>query len=102
MRRVIDSVREEVADRCRDLRSMGLKGEVARVEEMYLGVGNVVSERLGPLRQEEGIVLSPYGGIRTRRPIAFSVASKRQQIPVASCGVLRIGKATHLSMITRK
>jgi hypothetical protein len=60
LRRVLDSVREEVVDHCRDLRRMCLKGEVARVEEMDLCVGNVASERLSTLREEEGIVLSPY------------------------------------------
>jgi hypothetical protein len=33
---------------------------VARVEEMDHRAGNVASERLGPCRQEEGIVLSPH------------------------------------------
>src|SRR6266481_7142540 len=60
LRRVLDSVREEVADHCRDLRSMGLEGEVARVEEMDHRAGNIASESLGPLRQKEGIVLSPH------------------------------------------
>ena len=45
-------MREEVADHCRDLRSMSLEGEVARVEEMYHRAGNVASERLGTPRQE--------------------------------------------------
>ena len=61
MRRVLDSVREEVADHCSDLRSMSLEGEVARVEEMDHRAGNVAFERLGTTRQKEGIVLSPDG-----------------------------------------
>jgi hypothetical protein len=46
LRWVLDSVREEVMDHCRDLRRMCLKGEVARVEEMDRRVGNVASECL--------------------------------------------------------
>src|SRR4029077_16186304 len=38
---------------------MSLEREVARIEEMDRRTGNVASERLGTLRQEEGIVLSP-------------------------------------------
>ena len=53
-------MREEVADRCRDLCSMGLEGEVARVEEMDHRAGNVAPERLRTLRQEKGVVLSPH------------------------------------------
>jgi hypothetical protein len=38
---------------------MSLEREVARVEELDRRTGNVASERLGSLGQEEGIVLSP-------------------------------------------
>src|SRR6266481_9777444 len=40
---------------------MSFKREVARVEEMDHRTWNVASERLGTPREEEGIVLSPYG-----------------------------------------
>ena len=39
---------------------MSLKREVASVEEINSRAGNVASERLGTLRHEERIVLSPY------------------------------------------
>jgi|SRR4029453_11303560 hypothetical protein len=45
---------------------------------------------------------SRSGGTRTRRAIGFSHASKRQLMPVASCGAPRIGRATCLSTITRR
>jgi hypothetical protein len=38
---------------------MGLEREVARLEEMDDGAGNVARERFSAARQEEGIVLSP-------------------------------------------
>ena len=38
---------------------MGLEREVARVEEMDCGTGNIAPERLGTARQEKRIVLSP-------------------------------------------
>jgi hypothetical protein len=53
-------VRKEVTDHCPDLLRMSLKREVARIKEMDRRTGNVASERLGTLRQEEGIVLSPH------------------------------------------
>src|SRR2546427_5623138 len=59
IRRVVDSACEEVADHCRDLLRMGLKREVARIEEMDYGAGNIAPERLSTARQEKGIVLSP-------------------------------------------
>ena len=40
---------------------MGIGCEVSRVEETNRRAGNVASERLGALRQKEGIVLSKYG-----------------------------------------
>ena len=52
---------EEIADGRRDLISVCLQREVARVEEANHRTGNVVLERLGPSRQEERIVLAPYG-----------------------------------------
>src|SRR5467141_3395110 len=59
-RRVVHSPREEVADRGRDLRRVGLEREVARVEETDSRTGNIASERLGTARQKEGIILSPH------------------------------------------
>src|SRR3989442_13158181 len=59
-RRVVESACEEVADRGRDLRGVGLEREVARVEEMDSRTGNIASERLGTARQKEGIILSPH------------------------------------------
>ena len=50
---------EEAADHCRDLFRMGLEREVARVEEMNYGIGNIAPERLSTPRQEKRIVLSP-------------------------------------------
>ena len=50
---------EEVVDSCRDLPRMGLEREVARIEEMDYGTGNIAPERLSTPRQEKGIVLSP-------------------------------------------
>jgi hypothetical protein len=59
IRRVVDSACEEVADDCGDLVRMGLEREVARIEEMDYGTGNIAPERLSTCRQEKGIVLSP-------------------------------------------
>lgn len=42
---------EEAADHCRDLFRMGLEREVARVEEMNYGIGNIAPERLSTPRQ---------------------------------------------------
>src|SRR5262245_60606950 len=52
-------MREEVADRCRDLPGMGFEREVACVEEMNYGIGNIAPERLGAARQEKRIVPAP-------------------------------------------
>src|SRR3989442_4134343 len=57
--RVLDSAREEVTDHCRDLLRTGLVREVARIQKMDYGTGNIAPERLGTPRQEKGIVLSP-------------------------------------------
>src|SRR5437870_9863737 len=57
-RRVVESACEEVADRGRDLRGVGLEREVARVEEMDSRTGNIASERLGTARHKDGIILS--------------------------------------------
>src|SRR5580658_7692839 len=70
------SVGEEVADRLRDLISVCLQREVARVEEANDRTGNVVLERLGPCRQEERIVLAPYG--KKRRLVCAEVVLERR------------------------
>ena len=56
---VANSVCEEVADLCCDLPCMGLEREMARVEVMDYGTGNIAPERLGTARQEKRVVLSP-------------------------------------------
>src|SRR5262245_60400614 len=56
----LGSLRKEVADRRRDLLRMGFEREVSRVAEMDPRSRIVASECLGPLRQEERIVLTPY------------------------------------------
>lgn len=56
--RVLDSACEEVTDHCRDLLRMGLKREVAHIEKMDYGSGNIAPERLCTPRQEKRIVLS--------------------------------------------
>ncbi len=66
------SVANEVADGCRDLCRVGLKGEMAGVEEAHDRIRHVTLERLGAGRQEEGIVLAPrsmrYAGTERSRP----------------------------------
>ena len=52
---------EEVADRRRNLLCMRFQREVAGVEETHDRIGNVAFECLRPRRQEERIVLAPYG-----------------------------------------
>src|SRR5262245_33006589 len=58
-RRVEHLAGKEVANDCRDFLRMSFKREVTRVEETNGRTGNVSFERLGTLRQEEGVVLSP-------------------------------------------
>jgi hypothetical protein len=60
IRQVVDSACEEVEDHCRDLLRMGLEREVARIEEMDHGTGNIAPECLSTPRQKKGIVLSPH------------------------------------------
>ena len=60
MHQALDSACEEVADHCRDLLRMGLEREVASIEEMDYGAGNIALEGLSTDWQEKGIVLSPY------------------------------------------
>src|SRR5262249_53315056 len=51
---------KEVLDCSRDLLRMGLEREVAGIEEIDCGTGNIALERLSTGRQEKGIVLSPH------------------------------------------
>jgi hypothetical protein len=60
---------EKVADQCRNFVRMRLEREVPRVEEMNVRTRNVASKRLGPLRQEKWIVLSPC---RKERRLVFA------------------------------
>src|ERR1700730_11718504 len=50
---------EELADSRRNLRGVGLQGEMSGVEEAHNRVRNVALERLSPLRQEKRVVLAP-------------------------------------------
>ncbi|GAA3394876.1 hypothetical protein GCM10017752_42020 [Streptomyces roseoviridis] len=62
---------EEVADQCRDLLAVRLQGEVARVEEVDLGVRQVPGERLGAGRAEDLVAAAPGG--EQRRPVGAEV-----------------------------
>ena len=52
---------QEFAHRHADFSCMGLQGEMAAIEEADVGRGYVAPERLGAGRDEERIVLAPYG-----------------------------------------
>jgi hypothetical protein len=52
---------EEVSDFSRDFLGMRLQREVAGVEEADDRIGNVAFKGFGSWRQEERIVLAPYG-----------------------------------------
>src|SRR5215831_5865283 len=79
-----------MADRGRNLRCMRLEREVAGIEELNDGAGNIAPERLRTGRQKEGIVLSPHRqqvrlmsaeGIlegRVKRDVALVVAEQVQ------------------------
>src|SRR5262245_60168977 len=55
-----DDSAEKVSHRRGDLRGVGVQREVAGVEDAHKCVRNVALERLGPMRQEERVVLSPH------------------------------------------
>src|SRR5262249_22245016 len=52
---------EKVANNDCDLRSLAFKREMTRIEQMHLGIRNILPERLGAGGQEKRIVLAPYG-----------------------------------------
>ena len=52
---------EEVADNCRDLRSLAFQREMAGIEQVYFSVRVIAFEGLGAGRQEKRIVLAPDG-----------------------------------------
>src|SRR5262245_6777933 len=51
---------KEIPYRRADLRGVGLQREVAGVQKAHLRVGDVAPVGLGPLRQEERVVLAPH------------------------------------------
>ena len=51
---------KKVADGRRNLNSVRLEGEVAGVEEAHHRIWEVACKRLGPLWQEERVVLAPH------------------------------------------
>src|ERR1700757_4659661 len=67
---------EEPGDRAGDFPGVGLQGEVARVEEADLGVGEVALEGFGPGGQEERVVLTPHR--EQRRPAGAEVLLERR------------------------
>lgn len=62
---------EEVAHERGDLGGVGLEREVAGIEQMDLGVGEIALERLCAGGQERGVVLAPRG--EERRPVLAEV-----------------------------
>src|SRR5262249_1254571 len=62
---------KEIADYCRDLRSLAFEREMTGFEQVDFGVRMVSLERLRAGGQEKGIVLTPYG--EERRPLGGDV-----------------------------
>ena len=58
--RAARSAGQKVADRRRDLASVGLQREMARVEEPNHRIRNIAPEGLGAWRQEERVVSAPH------------------------------------------
>src|SRR5512138_3077130 len=72
--RAIERLVEEAKDLGPDLLHVCLEREVPRVEEMHFGVWIVTLESIRARRQEERIVLAPYG--QQRRPLLAEVRLK--------------------------
>src|SRR5262245_19007987 len=52
---------QKLSDECADLRSVSLQGEVPRVKEVDLCVGDIFQEGLCACRTEERVTVSPDG-----------------------------------------
>ena len=95
------SSRTEVANGRRNLGSVRLQREMPGVEEADKGVRDVVLERLGPLRHEDWIVLSPHrqeGRLvgskvllecRIERDVAF-VVPEQVELKVSRAGTTQV------------
>src|SRR6516162_2272071 len=57
---VAKSAGKKIADGCPNFRRVGLQREMPRIKETHDRVRDVALESLGPLRQEERIILAPH------------------------------------------
>src|SRR5215470_19270744 len=92
--------RQEIADRCSDLVTVRLQGEMTGIEEAHVSVWNVTLERFGARRQKKRVVLAP--SCQKRRLVLAKIGLEFGiQRDVCSCSRQRGRAALHRRHVAR-